>query len=348
MIYNTIGNSTLRVSKIALGTMTWGEQNTRQEAFAQMDFALTHGVNFWDVAEMYPVPPKAETFGASESIMGEWLAARGGRERLVIASKVTGASHRNRGISYIRGGASLTYSQIEAACNDSLRRLQTDYLDLYQIHWPERATNFFGKLNYSHKPEEDGVALHETLEAASRLVAAGKVRYIGISNETAWGLMRYLQLAEQANNVRIISIQNPFNLLNRTAEINLSECCLRENIGFLAYSPLAFGKLSGKYLNGAKPDRARLTLFDRFTRYEKTNCNEATQAYAMLAQQIGVSPAKLALAYVNQHPLICSNIVGATTLAQLNENIASIDTKLDSETLDTIDEIHQRYPNPAP
>lgn len=348
MIYNTIGNSTLNVSKIALGSMTWGEQNTQLEAFAQMDYAIDHGVNFFDVAEMYPVPPKPETFGQSEAIMGQWLAARDCREQLVIASKVTGASNRNRGVNYIRGGASLNSQQIEAACNDSLRRLQTDYLDLYQIHWPERATNFFGKLNYQHQPKEDGIAIDETLEAASKLVAAGKVRYIGISNETAWGLMTYLRLSELPNNVKIISIQNPFNLLNRTAEVHLSECCMRENIGFLVYSPLAFGKLTGKYLAGAKPKNARLSLYDRFTRYEKVNCEEATSAYVALAAEMGLSPATLALAYVNQHPLVCSNIIGATSIAQLEENIASIDVTLDDSTLAAIEDIHQRYPNPAP
>lgn len=348
MIYSNIGNSSLNVSKIALGSMTWGEQNTEAEAFEQMDYAIDHGVNFFDVAEMYPVPPKPETFGESEVIMGKWLAARGARDKLVITSKVTGASNRNRGVNYIRGGASLNHEQIEAACNDSLKRLQTDYLDLYQLHWPERATNFFGKLNYQHQPKDDGVSIEETLEAASKLVHAGKVRYIGISNETAWGLMTYLRLGELPSNVKIISIQNPFNLLNRTAEVHLSECCLRENIGFLAYSPLAFGKLTGKYLAGAKPANARLSLYERFTRYEKINCEEATAAYVALAAEVGLSPATLALAYVNQHPLVCSNIIGATSVAQLQENIASVNVTLDGNTLAAIEEIHQRYPNPAP
>lgn len=348
MKFCSLGHSNITVSQIALGSMTWGEQNSREEAFGQMAMAVDHGVNFFDVAEMYPVPPQADTFGASEQIMGEWLSQQGLRKDIVLASKVTGASARNRGVNYIRGGANLGKQHIFEACEASLKRLQTDYLDLYQVHWPERGTNFFGRLEYEHQPEQDGVHILETLEALSELVAQGKVRHIGISNETPWGIHEYLKQASAHQLSQIVSIQNPYNLLNRTWDISGSEMCQREDIGFLAYSPLAFGKLSGKYLNGAMPKGARLSLYERFTRYQKVNCDEAIAAYADLAEQSGLTPSQLALAFVNNRPFMTSNIIGATTLAQLEENLNSIELSLSPELMSQINAIHQRYPNPAP
>lgn len=352
MKYTTLGSSNLKISKIGLGSMTWGEQNTASDAAEQMAMSLDMGVNFFDVAEMYPVPPKPETFGESERIMGDWLNKTGQRDKVILATKVTGASSGNRGVNYIRGGASLCKTQIHEACNASLKRLQTETIDLYQVHWPERATNFFGKLGYNqtlHNATAEGaVTIAETLEALTELVQQGKIRYIGISNETPWGMLEYLKQHWQKGFERIVSIQNPYNLLNRTFEVGCAEISLRENIGLLAYSPLAFGKLTGKYLNQQKPDGARLTLFERFTRYEKIHCDEATAAYASLALDNNISPTQLALAFVNQQGFLASNIIGATTLAQLKENISSIDITLSPEILSEIERLHQRYSNPAP
>ncbi len=348
MQYNLLGNSTLNVSQICLGSMTWGEQNTQRDASEQMALALEHGINFFDVAEMYPVPPKPETYGQSELIMGEWIKQNNQRKNIILATKVAGASSRNRGVNHIRGGANLGRDHIFSACENSLKRLQTDYIDLYQIHWPERATNFFGKLEYQHQPEEDGIAIHESLSAVSELVKQGKVRYIGISNETPWGIHEYLRLASHYNLENIISVQNPYNLLNRTWDIGGSEMCLRENIGVLAYSPLAFGKLSGKYLNNQMPEGSRIALYDRFSRYDKTNCDEAIAAYASVAHDHNLTPSQLALAFVNQRPYVTSNIIGATTLEQLRENISSHAITLTRELLDDINAIHTQYPNPAP
>lgn len=348
MQYNLLGNSPLSVSQICLGSMTWGEQNTADQANAQMALAIENGINFFDVAEMYPVPPKPETYGQSEQIMGEWLKQNNQRKKIILATKVAGSSSRNRGVNHIRNGANLGRDHIFSACESSLKRLQTDYIDLYQIHWPERATNFFGKLEYNHWPEEDGISIHESLSAASELVKQGKVRYIGISNETPWGTHEYLRLASVYDLENVISIQNPYNLLNRTWDIGGSEMCIRENIGFLAYSPLAFGKLSGKYLNNQMPSNSRMALYDRFSRYDKTNCDEAIAAYARVAQDHNITPSQLALAFVNQRPYVASNIIGATTLEQLRENINSHMIKLTPELISDIDAIHTQYPNPAP
>lgn len=348
MQYKKLGDTDLRVSQIGLGSMTWGEQNTADEAYAQMRLAVEQGINFFDVAEMYPVPPKPKTMGRTEEIMGDWLKNHYTRQDIILASKVTGASSRNRGVNYIRDGARLNHEHIIAACEASLQRLKTDYLDLYQIHWPERATNFFGRLEYEHQPEEDGVPILETLRALSDLMQQGKVRHIGISNETPWGIHEYLKLSTQHSLPRIVSIQNPYNLLNRSWDIGGSEMCLRENISFLAYSPLAFGKLTGKYRNNQRPDNARITLYDRFTRYEKINCDEAVDAYASLAEENNLTPTQLALAFVNQRAYVTSNIVGATTAEQLHENIKSHQTTLSPELLERINSIHLRYPNPGP
>lgn len=347
MEFNTLGNTDTRVSALCLGTMTWGEQNTQQEGFAQMDMAVDYGVNFFDVAEMYPVPPKPETQGASERIMGEWFKQSGKRHDIVLATKVAGRSDRNPGLDHVRGGARLNAEHIIAACEASLERLQTDVIDLYQVHWPERPANFFGRLEYEHG-NDDGYAIEETLTALNTLVEQGKVRHIGISNETPWGMMEYLRLSKEREAKRIVSIQNPYNLLNRTFDIGLSEMSLRENVGLLAYSPLAFGVLTGKYLNGQKPKNARITLYERFKRYEKVNAEEAVSAYVQLAKAHDLDPAQMALAWVNSRPHVSSNIIGATNLDQLKTNLESIELALSQEVLAEIDQIHTRYPNPTP
>lgn len=347
MQYRKLGNTDEELSLIGLGTMTWGEQNTQAEAFQQMDMALANGVNFFDAAEMYPIPPKPETQGQTEAILGNWLAARGCREKIFLATKITGREGRNAGLSHIRGGARLNREHVFKAVDSSLKRLQTDYIDLYQVHWPERATNFFGRLGYEHQ-EDDGVSIEETLSALTELVQQGKIRHIGLSNETPWGVMEYMRLAREKNLARIQSIQNPYNLLNRTAEIGLTEMCIREQISFLAYSPLAFGKLTGKYLNGAQPEGARLTLYSRFARYDKVNAEEAITAYVALANEHGISPADFALAFVNTRDFTGSNIIGATNLEQLQANINSVDVALSEDILAAIADIHARYPNPSP
>ncbi|TQV86311.1 NADP(H)-dependent aldo-keto reductase [Exilibacterium tricleocarpae] len=347
MQYRKLGNTELDVSLICLGTMTWGEQNTQAQAFAQMDYALERGVNFWDTAEMYPVPPRAATQGRTEEIIGAWFAKTGRRRQVVLATKVTGRGDQNTGMAHVRDGPRLTRSQIFAAVEDSLSRLQTDYIDLYQVHWPERRTNFFGNLGYRHF-DDDGVAIGETLQALGDLVQQGKVRYIGVSNETPWGVMEYLRLAERGGLPAIVSIQNPYNLLNRTFEVGLAEMAIRERVGLLAYSPLGFGVLSGKYLNGARPEGARLTLFDRFTRYLGESVVAATRAYVDLATAHGLDPAQMALAFVNSRQFTTANIIGATDMEQLRSNIDSINLSLSKDVLDGINAIHRRYSNPAP
>ncbi|QKX15786.1 NADP(H)-dependent aldo-keto reductase [Microbulbifer sp. YPW1] len=347
MEYRKLGKTDIEVSKICLGTMTFGEQNSEVEAFEQLDYALGQGVNFIDCAEMYPVPPKPETYGATEEIIGNWLQKRGKRAEVILASKVTGRGAANSGVGHIRGGPRLDRAQILRACDDSLSRLKTDYIDLYQVHWPERQSNFFGKLGYQHG-DDDGVDISETLSALQELVAAGKVRHIGLSNETPWGMHRYLRLAAHGNKPRVASIQNPYNLLNRTFEVGLAEMAIREQCGLLAYSPLAFGTLSGKYLDGARPAGARLTLFERFQRYTGERAVSATEQYVNLAREFGLDPAQMALAFVTQQPFVTSNIIGATTMAQLKSNIASAEIALSEDQLAAIEDIHRQNPNPAP
>jgi len=340
-----LGTSGIAVSAIALGTMTWGEQNSESEAFEQIQVAREAGVNFIDTAEMYPVPPIAKTYGETERIIGNYFARHGGRQDWVLASKVAGP-HR---IEHIRGGnARLDRANITAALEDSLKRLQTDYLDLYQLHWPDRQTNFFGQLGYVHDAADEAIAIEDTLEVLDELVKAGKIRHIGLSNETPWGVARFLHLAETRGWPRAVSIQNPYSLLNRSYEVGLAEMSIRENVGLLAYSPLAFGVLSGKYLNGAQPEKGRLTLFDRFQRYNNPQVERATAAYVALAQEHGVDPAQLALAYVTSRPFLTSNIIGATTLEQLQSNLGSVEVKLTEELLQGIEAIHVQQPNPAP
>lgn len=340
-----LGLTGIEVSVIGLGTMTWGQQNTEADAFAQLDFAVDHGVNLVDTAEMYPVPPRSETVHRTEEILGRWLEERGRRQDVVLATKVTGRAP----MPWIRGGPRLSRAHIREAIEGSLRRLRTDYVDLYQLHWPDRVTNFFGQLGYTHPANDDSVAIEETLAAMAELVQEGKVRHVGVSNETPWGLMKYLECAARLGHPRVVSIQNPYSLLNRTFEIGLAEMSIRESVGLLAYSPLAFGVLAGKYLGGARPDGARLTLFgSHFTRYVKPEAVKATDAYVSLAREEGYDPAQMALAFVTSRPFVTSNLVGATSMPQLRANLASATLELPEDLLRSIEEIHVSVPNPAP
>lgn len=345
MLYHRIAHTDLDVSRIALGTMTWGEQNTEAEAHAQLDYALAHGVNFIDTAEMYPVPPRAETQGRTETYIGTWLKARRCRAQVVIASKVAGAA---RDLDYLRSGrVCLDRRNIALALDASLQRLQTDVIDLYQLHWPDRRANFFGRLGY--EPDDSAFTpIEETLEALAEQVRAGKIRYVGVSNETPWGLMRYLAAAERLGLPRVVTIQNPYNLLNRSFEIGLAEIAHRERVDLLAYSPLAMGLLSGKYLDGVRPANARLTLFKRFQRYNRPQAEAPTRAYVELARRHGLDPAQMALAWVNRCPYLGANIIGATSLEQLAADIASIDLDLPEAVLSGIEAIHADHPNPCP
>jgi len=346
MIYNKLGNTDIDISTICLGSMTWGEQNDQSQAFEQMHYAFEAGINFFDTAELYAVPPKAETYGKTETIIGKWFKQTGLRDEIILASKVCGPT---TWCPHIREGkARLDRKNIISACEDSLIRLQTDYIDLYQTHWPDRNTNYFGKLGYQHLHDESNDIIEETLSAMQELVDAGKVRHIGISNETPWGTMQHLQLAKNNALPRIASIQNPYNLLNRSFEVGLAEISCREKVGLLAYSPLAFGVLSGKYLNGKKPANARITLFEHYTRYSNSEADRATAAYITIADTYGLDPCQMALAFIQQQPFVSSTIIGATNMAQLASNIASHSITLTSACLEEIEAIHRMQPNPCP
>ncbi|NCX48549.1 MAG: NADP(H)-dependent aldo-keto reductase [Gammaproteobacteria bacterium] len=341
-----LGKTGIDVTSICLGTMTWGEQNTEAEAHEQLSYACDErGINFIDTAELYPVPPKADTQGRTEQYIGSWLNQRGRRDDLVIATKACGPGEW---VNYFRGGPRHTKAHLDAAIDASLARLQTDYVDLYQLHWPDRPTNFFGQLGYTHVDGADETPIDEILTALESLVVSGKVRTIGLSNETPWGVMTFLEIARREGLPVVASIQNPYSLLNRTFEIGLSEIAHRESVGLLAYSPLAFGVLSGKYLGGKRPEGARLTLFDRFSRYSNPEATRATEAYAALAAEHGLSLTAMALAYVTSRPFVTSNIIGATSMAQLKENIDTHDLKLSDAVLDGIEAIHVSQPNPSP
>ena len=347
MKYRKLGNTDIDVSVICLGTMTWGQQNTQEDAFEQMDYALTQGVNFFDTAELYSIPPKADTYGRTEEIIGEWLQARGARDKIILASKIAGPGED--WIPHIRGGRTrFDASDIPQALDASLKRLKTDYLDLYQLHWPQRQANFFGQLGFEAPDEEQMTPVVETLEALNEQVKAGKIRHIGLSNETPWGLSQFLNIAEKAGLPRVVSVQNPYSLLNRSYEVGMAEISWREEAGLLAYSPLGFGVLSGKYLNGAKPAGARITLYPDYTRYSSPAAVSATERYVALAQEHGLDPAQMALAYVNSRPFLTSNIIGATRMEQLWSNIASIEIELSDEVLAGIEDIHNSHPNPSP
>lgn len=346
MHYHRIPHSSLEVSVLGLGTMTFGEQNTEAQAHEQLDHAVAAGVNLIDTAEMYPVPPRPATQGLTETYIGNWLHKRGQREKIILASKVAGPV-RNSDLG-IRPQQILDRKNIRLALDASLQRLQTDYLDLYQVHWPQRATNCFGKLNYSYTDEKLAVTILETLEALNEQVRAGKIRYLGISNETPWGAMRYLQLAEKHDLPRIVTVQNPYSLLNRSFEVGMAEISQFEGLELLAYSSLAFGTLTGKYLNGAKPANARNTLFSRFTRYNAPHTQRAIAEYVALAQRHGLDPAQMALAFVRRQPFVASTLLGATTLEQLQTNLDSLTLELDDDVINALEEIHQRFTIPAP
>ena len=332
------------VSKICLGTMTWGQQNTEAEAHEQISYALERGINMLDAAEMYPVPPRAETQGRTEEYIGTWFKKTGLRDSYVLATKAAGP---NPEFHYLRGGPRFTKEQLIEAVNGSLRRLQTDCIDLYQLHWPDRYTNFFGQRGYFHR-EQPETPIEETLRAMENIVQSGKVRAIGLSNETPWGTMKFLELADREGLPRVESVQNPYSLLNRTYEIAMAEVSHRENVGLLAYSPLGMGLLTGKYRNGAKPEGSRMVVFERFTRYESAETWEATERYLKLADDYGVNPTHMALAFVNTRPFVISNIIGATTMEQLKMNIDSLDVVLSKDVVKAIEAIQQTIPNPAP
>ena len=332
------------VSKICLGTMTWGQQNTEAEAHEQISYALDRGINMLDAAEMYPVPPRAETQGRTEEYIGTWFKKTGLRDKYILATKAAGP---NPEFHYLRGGPRFTRAQLMKAVDGSLRRLQTDCIDLYQLHWPDRYTNFFGQRGYFHR-EQPETPIDETLRAVQELVAAGKIKTIGLSNETPWGTMKFLELADRESLPRVESIQNPYGLLNRTYEIAMAEVSHREDVGLLAYSPLGMGLLTGKYRHGAKPEGSRMAVFERFTRYDGAETLEATEQYLQLADEHSLNPTHMALAFVNTRPFVLSNIIGATTMEQLKMNIDSLDVTLSKDVLKGIEAIQQRLPNPAP
>ena len=347
MQYNLLPSTNIKVSKICLGTMTWGQQNTEAEGHEQLNYATNErGINFIDTAEMYSVPAKAETQGSTERIIGTWLKKRNKRDDIILASKVAGPS---AGLPHIGTGRKFNKENITRALNESLQRLQTDYIDLYQLHWPERPTNYFGTLGYVHASEDAVTDFVETLTILNEFIQQGKIRYIGISNETPWGVMQYLRTAEKYNLPKIVTIQNPYNLVNRVYEIGLAEIGEREKIGLLAYSPLAGGLLSDKYLGGKRPGGARFTLWPNyFGRYAHPNTMKAVERYAVLAKAHNLSLAQMSLAYVNTRTFLTSNIIGATNMQQLTENIDSIDVTLSEEVMKEIQKIHLEFPNPAP
>ncbi|CAA0149238.1 putative oxidoreductase, NADP(H)-dependent aldo-keto reductase [Tenacibaculum maritimum] len=346
MKYTTLPNTTIKVSKICLGTMTWGKQNTEAEGHEQMDYALEQGVNFFDTAELYSVPATPETYGATEKIIGSWFKKTGNRDKVILASKIAGGGDYT---AHIRKDG-FSKRAIAEAIENSLQRLQTDYIDLYQLHWPERGVNCFGVRDYPYKTTAKEAENHlKILETLNSFVKQGKIRQIGLSNETPWGTMKYLQTAEQHNLLKPVTIQNSYSLIHRAYEYGMSEVSLRENIGLLAYSPLAQGVLSGKYLDGKTPEGARGTLFPRFiARYTSEGSQKAVREYQRIAVKNGLTLSELALAYINQLPFVTSNIIGATKMSQLKENINSIHIELSSEILNEIEAIHALIPNPAP
>ncbi|RTL87760.1 MAG: aldo/keto reductase [Hyphomicrobiales bacterium] len=348
MEYRKLGRTDLAVSALCLGSMTWGQQNTEEDGHAQLDYAFAQGVNFIDTAEIYSIPPRPETQGSTERIIGSWLAARKNRDKAIIATKVAGRGDAR----WLREGAApvLDRKNIRFAIEGSLKRLQTDYIDLYQLHWPDRSLPLWGAGGTTYRPpsRRAEIPIEETLEALDGLVREGLVRHVGLSNETPWGVARFLRAAELGHGPRVVSIQNAYNLINRAFEMGLAEFAEREQVGLLAYSPLAQGYLTGKYQGGARPAGARTTLFERAQRYEKPGVEAAIDAYLALARDLGVDPAQLALAYVTSRPFVTSNIIGATTMAQLEKDLASAQVTITPEIEARIDEIHQLHSNPAP
>jgi len=343
MKYRKLGNTDIDVSVICLGTMTWGEQNTQDEAFEQLDYALDKGVNFIDTAELYSTPAKAETYGSTETIIGNWLNARKNREKVVLGTKIAGPGAYTK---HIRDTKIYTPQFLQEAIEGSLRRLQTDYIDLYQIHWPERAANFFGTRGYDHQDGwEDNFKMR--LEVLAKFIEKGQIKHIGISNETPWGLMHYLKLSDQFDLPRVQSVQNPYSLLARSYEVGLAEMSIREQCGLLAYSPLACGRLTNKYIEGTDTPVCRLNQFKQYQRYNSESSLEATKEYYNIAKEGGLTLAQLACAFINQQPFVTSNIIGATKMDQLKENIGSIDIELDEDIVKKINKVHSRIPDPA-
>ncbi len=344
MEYRKLGESDLHVSALSLGTMTFGEQNSESEAHEQLDYAVSRGVNFIDTAEIYPVPPCAETAHRTEAYVGSWLKNQQ-RDKLIVATKIAGPS---RGFAWIRNGPRINREHINAALDASLRRLQTDYIDLYQIHWPDRYVPMFGSTSYEPDKEHDTTPIAEQVQALAELVKAGKVRHIGLSNETPWGVMEFIRCAEQLGLSKIVSIQNAYHLMNRSFENGLAEVCRHTNIGLLAYSSLAFGHLTGKYITDPNA-KGRINQFSNFgQRYNKVNVPVASREYARIAQEVGLSPTTLALAFARTRWFTSSVILGATSMNQLKENMDSAEVVLSPEALERIDAVHSRYPNPAP
>lgn len=346
MKFNTLGTTDIKVSEICLGTMTFGEQNSEKEGHEQLDYATDHDVNFIDTAEMYSVPGRKETAHSTEKIVGSWLANRKDRDKLIIATKITGPS---AGITWIRNPLDFSPASIKTALEGSLKRLQTDYIDLYQLHWPERKTNFFGKRGYIHDENDPWVDnINEVLNTLNDYVKAGKIRHIGISNETPYGMMRYLEESAKNGLPRVVSIQNPYSLLNRTFEVGLAEMAIKQKVGLLAYSPLAFGLLSGKYHQKKDHPTDRLNTYKQMSRYESEQCYNATAQYLEIAQSNNMSLTQMALAWINTRPFLTSNIIGATTLAQLKENISSTEFEITKEMEKAIEAVQNKIPNPAP
>ena len=345
MNYKKLGNTDLNVSTICLGTMTWGEQNTQDEAFEQMDYAVNKGVNFWDTAELYSIPPKPETFGHTELIIGNWFKKTKKRNEVIIATKVCGPMR-----SYVRGGGNqYGIKNITEALEGSLKRLQTDFIDLYQLHWPERNTNMFGRLGYEHNDDGNWNKFEDILGTLKKFIDAGKIRYIGLSNETPWGTKKFLEIAKEKNLPRMMSVQNPYNLLNRTYEVGLAEISIRDKIGLLAYSPLAIGYLTGKYRNNKIPKNSRLDHDgDFWTRYNKPNAEKAVEAYYQISKKNNIDMAQMSLKFCEIQPFVTSVIIGATTMQQLKTDIESVNVKLTDEIIKEINEVQKIYPNPCP
>lgn len=345
MEYTTLSTTDLKVSKICLGTMSYGAQVSEPDAFKQMDMAIDMGVNFFDTAEMYAIPPSKENYAKTETIIGKWFESTKNRDKVVLATKVMGPNR----YPFVRdGNCRLDKKNIETALNDSLKRLKTDYVDLYQLHWPDRHINWFGQRGYIHNPNEQITPIEETLIALEDIKKSGKVKHFGLSNETPWGTIHFLQLAKEKGYPRMVSIQNVYNILNRHYEIHMAEVSHRENIGLLAYSPLGFGVLGGRYFDGNKPENGRFTLYPKFAdRYQQTHVQEIAKKYQSLAQEYNLTLPQLALAFVNRQPFVTSNIIGASNSEQLKEDIQTAEIKLSKEILKEIENIHERFPNPC-
>ena len=349
---NNLGKTEILVSEICLGTMTWGQQNNEKEAHDQLSYASERGINFIDTAEMYAVPPKKETYGLTEKYIGTWLKNQD-RSKIILATKIAGRTSNvpsgPPGLDWIRQGPRLNEEHIFQAIENSLKRLNTEYIDLYQIHWPERTVNSFGQLGYIHNPREDDIKIEVTLEALAKAVDKGLIKYVGLSNETPWGVMKFISVAKEFNLPRVVSIQNPYSLLNRSFEAGLSEIAINEEVGLLPYSPLAGGVLSGKYLNGKKPENARMTLFERMRgRYSNQHAENAVLEYQKIAVKYNLNLTQMAINFVTKQNFVTSNIIGATSITQLEENINSIDCELNEEIMAEIEKVHKIYTYPCP